>query len=242
MQTIKKLTRANYTGDNVISEMTYTRGTWNKTHEVIATASESTRQSTGAIVLGNGVSRLDLHPNLLKLLKDHSDMKTYGCNAVLRDFTPDFAVASDDMVSEFVSNGYCDRTTVYASAQARDKYPDKFYYIPQNPNWNTGALAAYLACFDGHKTVYLMGHDLFTQEHNYQSNVYAGTEGYPEVHGLTTEGYFEKTMLMVMTVYNDVEFVRVGASDNQYMPESWKYLLNLRQITFREFVIETNLG
>jgi len=242
MQKIKKLYRSGYTGEDIVSEMTLTQGHWVKTHENMSASVNHSSADAKAIVLGNGSSRVSLYPDLFAILKHHSTMKLYGCNAIMRDFTPDFVVASDAMMDEFVQQGYYDQTVVYGTAKMIETHPGKFYHIPQNPNWNTGAMAVYLACFDGARTVYLMGHDLFSQEHNYQSNVYAGTSGYPETYDLTTEGYFEHSMLMVMQTYDDVDFVRVAPSNTQYMPESWKYLLNLRQIDFREFVIETNLG
>jgi hypothetical protein len=49
-------------------------------------------------------------------------------------------------------------------------------------------------------------------------------------------------MKQVMDIYDDVDFVRVAPTKDFYMPESWKYQLNLRQISFKEFVIEADLG
>ena len=49
-------------------------------------------------------------------------------------------------------------------------------------------------------------------------------------------------MLNVMKTYSDVDFVRVSPTREYYMPDSWKYQLNLRQITFKDFVYEVDLG
>jgi hypothetical protein len=242
MQKIKKLHRATYTGENVISEMTYSDGGWNKTIIQTGDALGSLVLRGSAAVLGNGSSRNELNPHLLNVLKNHSDLTVYGCNAIMRDAIPDFVCANDEMLAEFIENGYCDQTVIYGTAKMCEQYPDKFYYVPQNPNWNMGAIAAYLACFDGHKTVYLIGHDLHTQEIGFQMNVYSGTRGYPNTHSLTTEHYFEHAMKQVMDIYDDVDFVRVAPTKDFYMPESWKYQLNLRQISFKEFVIEADLG
>jgi len=229
--------------------MTYTGGEWVKNIETVPSAVENKQISGRAVVLGNGVSRIELNPNLFTLLKNHkggllasSRVQTYGCNAIVRDFIPDFVVANDEVAAELVNGGYCDQTIIYGTAQMVLSYPGKFYLVPQNPNWNMGAIATYLACFDGHKTVYLMGHDLHSGHTDYQMNVYAGTRGYPDQISDTTEKYFEQTMLNVMKMYDDVEFVRVSPTTSYYMPESWKYQLNLRQIDFRQFVIESDLG
>jgi hypothetical protein len=249
MQKIKKLYRDTYAGEHLVREMHYQGGTWVKTDEFVPNMIENKQISGKAVVMGNGPSRVDLHPQLFPLLKNHKGgllasgkVQTYGCNAIVRDFIPDFVVANDAMASELVNTGKCEETIIYGTTDMVLAYPGKFYMIPQNPNWDAGSMAAYLACFDGHKIVYLMGFDLHSGHDDYHFNVYAGTNGYPDQNSPTTETYFEKTMLTVMNTYNDVDFVRVTPTPNFYMPDSWKYQLNLRQITFREFVTEVDLG
>lgn len=248
MQKIKRLYRSNYTGEDHVREMTYTDGAWVKTSEFVPNVIENRHISGRAVVLGNGPSRTTLNPNLFQLLKNHKGgllasgaVQTYGCNAIVRDFIPDFVVANDEVASELVNVGYCDQTIIYGTNKMILSYPGKFYMIPQSPNWDAGALAAYMACFDGHKTVYLMGFDLHTGDNGYQQNVYSGTYGYPRTRSATTEVYFEQTMLKVINTYNDVDFVRVTPTREFYMPDSWKYQLNLRQISFRDFVVEVDL-
>jgi hypothetical protein len=249
MQKIKKLYRSNYIGEELVREMHYQDGDWVKTSEFVSNAVENIQISGKAVVLGNGPSRQEHHKDLFNLLKNHKGgllaqgrVQTYGCNAILRDFAPDFTVANDAMASELVNTGKCDNNIVYGTTDMVLAYPGKFYMIPQNPNWDAGSMAAYLACFDGHKQVYLMGFDLHSGHTHYQMNIYSGTNGYPETKSTTTESYFEQTMLNVIKTYSDVDFVRVSPTRDYYMPASWKYLLNLRQITFREFVIEVDLG
>jgi hypothetical protein len=249
MQKIKKLYRSNYTGEDIIREMHYINGEWVKTIENIPNVIENKQISGKAVVLGNGPSRLELHPDLFRLLETHKGgllatgaVQTYGCNAILRDFAPDFTVANAPLASELVNKGLCDDNIVYGTTDMMLSYPGKFYLVPQNPNWDAGAMAAYLACFDGHKTVYLMGFDSHSGHPDYHMNVYSRTNGYPLTRGTTTEAYFEKTMATVMNTYNDVDFVRVCPFKDYMMPESWRYQLNLRQITFREFVLEVDLG
>ena len=120
-------------------------------------------------------------------------------------------------------------------------YPGKFYLTPQNPAFDAGAIAAYLACFDGHKQVYLLGHDCHSGEPDKNFNVYAGTPGYPDFNSPNTEAFFIKTLASVMSTYDDVEFVRVMPDANWYIPEEWKYYVNFRQIHFNDFVKEIDL-
>ena len=53
--------------------------------------------------------------------------------------------------------------------------------------------------------------------------------------------FYEKTLSIVFDLYSEVDFVRVMPTDTYYMPESWKYKVNLRQITFNNFIIEADL-
>jgi hypothetical protein len=248
MQKIKQLYRSNYEGEIVTHTANYTGGEWVKQQEYIPSAVQNIQLSGKAVVLGNGPSRLALHPYLYTSLTNHRGgllasgvLQTYGCNAILRDFQPDFTVANDALASELVNKGLCDENIIYANSNTVLAYPGKFYMIPQNPNWDAGAMAAYLACFDGHKTVYLMGFDLHAGEPNTNYNIYAGTNGYLGTDTPSTEKYLEQTMLTVMNTYPNVDFVRVMPTPNFYMPESWKYQLNLRQILFKDFVLEVDL-
>ena len=46
---------------------------------------------------------------------------------------------------------------------------------------------------------------------------------------------------MLINTYNDVDFVWVTKAGRVTMPDEWKALVNFRQISFRQFVIEANL-
>jgi hypothetical protein len=48
-------------------------------------------------------------------------------------------------------------------------------------------------------------------------------------------------MTQVFNAYRDVEFIRVMPGKYAPIPEMWKYMLNFRQISFREFVLEGDL-
>jgi len=252
MQRIKPLYRSSYGGENVVTELRYVDGDWQRTVEHVPNAVTNTQISNKAVVLGNGPSRTQLYPqgDLFYLLKNHRGgllaagaVQTYGCNAIVRDFIPDFVVANDEVAQELINGGYCDQTIIYGTANMVLSYPGKFYLVPQDPSWDMGARAAYLACFDGHKTVYLMGFDCYdgheSEHHVY--NVYANTPGYPRSDEPNTESFFIQTMEQVIKTYSHVDFVRVMPTADYAMPDSWKYFLNLRQISFDAFVREVDL-
>jgi hypothetical protein len=150
-------------------------------------------------------------------------------------------VNGPEITQEIAATTYCDENIVYNNAHAVLDHPRKFYLTPQNTHLDAGATAAYLAAFDGHKKVYLLGFDCHSGQDNENYNVYTGTNGYPAHNDPTTEKFFVKSLDMIMEIYNDVEFVRVMPTVDWYCPEAWQYKINFRQIDFRTFVLEADL-
>jgi hypothetical protein len=245
MKSIQKLYRSTYTGEEVITNMSYEGGTWNIERETIDNAVFNNQISNKAIIIGNGESRKQMNLNLIKNHKGgllaSGALQSYGCNALYRDFSPNFLVTNGkEITTEIADSGYANDNIVYAHANSMLDYPGKFYLIPQDPSWNAGAIATYLACFDGHKTVYLLGFDgIDTPTSGY--NVYHGTNGYPEPSYGYSDEFWVKSMMIIFNTYDDVDFVRVMPTKFWNMPEVWKYVPNLRQIDFREFTLEVDL-
>ena len=245
MQTLTQLYRKDYTGETVTTNLVHERNKWNQTKEFVPNQIANMQVSNRALIIGNGPSRLGIDLNLIKNhkagLRGINRLQTYGCNAVYRDFTPDFLVATGhDIVQEIANTTYIDEQIVYANGWAIATYPKKFYLIPQDPSWNSGALATYLACFDGHKKVFLLGFDGNDSDRvNY--NVYAGTAGYPVATQQVSESFWIQSLGEIFKTYHEVEFVRVSPTTNYRMPEAWKYYTNVRQINFKQFTIEADL-
>lgn len=252
MLNIKKLFRSNYQGEEVHRDLVWENNQWNFAGEYVPNNIINNQISNRAVILGNGPSRLQLQPlaDILPILKRHKGgllaegaVQTYGCNAIFRDFDPDFLIVTgEDIVAEIVKIGYWFRHIVYSTHDAVLTYPGKFYLVPQNPLWDAGAIAAYMACFDGHKKIYLLGFDGHPNENTIgDANVYVNTPGYPKSTDLHTGEFFIRSMLNVMSTYDDVDFIRVMPTKNWYIPEPWRYLPNFTQITFRDFTFEVDL-
>lgn len=248
MKKLEKLYRTIYTGEHIVTDLTLKSNNWNITKTWIGNSVTNNQISNQACVIGNGISRKEFQ---LSAVFNHfggllatQKLQTYGCNALYRDFTPDFLVVSGDdagIITEIANSGYCTNNIVYASAMDIQAHPGKFYLVPQDPDWNAGSTATYLAAFDGHKKIYLVGFDGQDTE-NYNYNIYAGTHGYQSARNAhASPAFLDLTMKIVFDTYHDVEFVRVMPSANSAMPESWKGCTNLRQISFRDFVLEANL-
>lgn len=254
MQKIQKIYRKNYRGEDVIVNRVYENSQWNPTSEFIPSPFNINPLTDFAVVIGNGTSRLDLN---LHLLLEHrigsfnnwsppppaarNKFYTYGCNAVYRDIRTDFLIVTgENMLDEVVERGTRDNVVTYVNNRLLQKYPGKFNLIPQNPNFNSGALAAYLAAFDGHKKVFLFGFD-GNDTPGYNYNVYAGTSCYPGLHDTILEDFWVQSMAAVMDAYKETEFVRVTPTPNYRIPDAWKYFLNFRQVDFRQFASEAGI-
>ena len=245
MQIIKRLYRKDYTGEDVITNLTYENTERNKTEEFVPNQIANLQVSNRALIIGNGPSRLNMDLSIIARhkagIRGRSRLQTYGCNALYRDYTPDFLIANgDSIVSEIADSGYCDEHVVYANGWAVAGYPKKFYLLPQDPAWNAGSQATYLACFDGHKKIFLLGFD-GNELNGTNDNVYADTAGYPSVNDTVSEEFWVHSMTRIFKMYSDVEFVRVMPTAQYTIPEMWKYCTNLRQVDFRQFAIEADL-
>jgi len=246
MQKIKQLYRSSYAGENIITQLTYQNGEWNPETEMVPNQVFNTYTTTQALAIGNGESRLQFN---LENIANHKGglfgtnrLQTYGCNALYRDFTPDFLVAvGDDIVKEIAQSNYVNNNIVYTNGQHILEYPGKFYLVPQNPSFDAGALAVYLACFDGHKKIFLMGFDGY-DETSPINNVYKGTNGYPVEDELQNETFWNLSLNTVINTYPDVEFISVMPTAQWYLDSMFDSKPNFRQIDYRDFVSDADIG
>ena len=244
MLKINKLYRKTYPGEYIVVERNYANGVWQDTTEFVPTAVTNTQISNKAVIIGNGPSRLEFD---MRAVFEHrggllgaTTVQTYGCNALYRDYTPDFLIArGNNIIDELASSDYVNNNIVYTSSIDVLRYPDKFYLIPVDPYTDAGTTAAYIAAFDGHKTIFLLGFDN-QDSPGFNYNVYSGTAGY-DSNTTTSDQKWIADRVMLINTYNDVDFVWVTNSGRWTMPEAWKTLINFRQISFKEFVLEASL-
>ena len=202
--------------------------------------------SNQAIVLGNGLSRLDLN---LSVIKNHhggllgaKTLQSYGCNALYRDFAPDFliAVGNNGIIDEIAASDYTADNIVYTNSIHTLEHPGKFYLIPHDPYADAGTTAAYIPAFDGHKNIYLLGFDgQDTPGHNY--NVYAGTPGYEDIKVEGRTYTWRQNFRQLAQVYNDVMFSFVFKESTRVLPVEFRDLLNVEIINYNKFVIAVDL-
>ena len=135
-----------------------------------------------AVVIGNGRSRDGFDLSSLGAV-------TVGCNALYREFAPDYLIAQDlNMILEIMTSGYADQHRVLVpggdlrNALLRlnhwtEDYP-KMVVLDRTFN-NSGNTALYLALLLGCDPVYLLGFDgLLITDEGEQNNVYHGTKNH----------------------------------------------------------------
>ena len=254
MALLKKIYRKDIVNQDVNVLGIYIDNEWKYQKESIPVA-QYPNLASRAVVIGNGWSRREFDLTLFLpyrettpwgdktswiTKKQNKTFDTYGCNALYRDFKTDFTIATGEtFINEISNSNYCNDNVVYTNSKYLEIYPNKFHLIPQNPEFNSGALAAYLAAFDGHKKVFMLGFDGIDSTNTY--NVYAGTPNYPSADSAMNENYWVKSLVDVMNTYSDTEFIRVAPTATFRTPEPWKYCLNFKTISFRQFVIEADV-
>jgi len=163
-----------------------------------------------AVVIGNGRSRLnfDLHK-----IKDY--LITYGCNALYRDFIPDYLISMDyHMVAEIINARAHHKCKFYTQHMndfdllAGNGEPINFvkHYI-STPDSGTAALR--LACDNNHIIIYMIGFDYHKNGFN---NVYAGTANYAsKSHSTPTsqDTSWKSRLHNLINTYSNVQFIRV---------------------------------
>ena len=246
MHKLKQIYRDTYAGENVVTSLTLSGNAWEPETEHVPNRVFNTHTTSQAACIGNGESRLGFDLNLIGRhrggILGADRLQSYGCNALYRDFPPDFLVATGNSVKEIAESGYCVSHIVYTNGQNIIEYPDQFYLIPQNPSYNAGAIAAYLACFDGHTKVFLLGYD-FNHGVEPSNNVYKGSAGYVNADVLQDNTKFwAMTLTHVIRTYPEVDFVRVMPTKNYWIPDEFVSLPNFRQIDYRDFVLEADIG
>jgi len=246
MQKLQQIYRSSYSGESIVTSLTLENNQWMPETEAVQNQITNTHTTGQAIAIGNGESRAGFD---LKYIANHQGgvlavdkLQSYGCNALYRDFTPDFLVATGtDIIAELANSTYVNDNIVYTNAQHIVEYPGKFYLTPQNPAFDAGAIAAYLACFDGHTKVFLLGYD---SDHDMGpvNNIYKDTAGYaPSTQQQDNGKFWAKTLSMVINTYPDVDFIKVMPTKDYWMHEDLAKLPNLRQVDFRGFVLEADI-
>lgn len=185
-----------------------------------------------AFVLGNGTSRKGIDPRFLKKYGT-----IYGCNALYREFPPDYLVAVDvKMILEITKAGYQNNNSVWTNPNKSFSKISNLNYFNPSKGWSSGPTALYLACQHGYEKIYILGFDYKGLENGKKvNNLYAGTWNYKKENDTAT--YYGNWLRQTTKVIKDnpqIDFFRVIQPDN-FCPEELNNLGNLQHMTTEDF-------
>lgn len=215
--------RRDYPGEFVIVNSTWSKGKKTQQREWIANPIENQHISGRAVCIGSRDSVQSQYPNGLdyKILQRHRGgllgtlkLQTYGVGMIAQDMRLDFTVDVDPaQLKVLIDSEYYNDNVVYTTARNCIANPGDFYLIPQNPKLLLPALPIYLAAFDGHQEIFLLG---YSNQMNFENPRWLDD------------------VQQVFDAYSGVKFWLVGQTT--IMPEAWLECPNVNAMSYRDFV------
>lgn len=184
-----------------------------------------------AFVLGNGKSRLRLQ---LENLRGKGTI--YGCNALYREFDPDFLVAVDvKMVNEIISSGYHRDHQVWTNPNKGLSTKSGINFFSPHKGWSSGPTALWFSCLQGHKNIYIFGFDYQGLDGRF-NNVYADTFNYKKsTDSATYFGNWLNQTERTIKEYKTINFFRI-VEKGTFIPDKLRGTMpNLQHMTYEEF-------
>jgi hypothetical protein len=209
--------RRDYDGEFVVASTNIQGGVKLQQREWIPNKIQNMHVSGRAAVIGSTNTRHRLDYTVLQHhhggLMGRNKLQTYGCSNVWKDMRLDFYVSTDPRDINLVHKANYDKnTTVYTTSRQCIRYPESFFLVPYQPQLEDLVTAVYLAAFDQHQEIFLIGYNNDTAP--------------------TNTAYIDQ-MQEIFKVYNSIKFVLVGVAGN--MPDMWRRRPNVRVLTYNEF-------
>ena len=188
-----------------------------------------------AYCIGNGPSRKDFDLNRLK-----ASGQTYGCNALYRDFIPDFIFSVDTkMTVKMCEDKVYEKCFHYAPALETNRPygKNKLHLIPNNPHWISGNQAFWTAGVHGHKNIYLIGYDFREYGKGKLNNIYQDTKNYgPRDGDSIMDGWLKQFRDMIkMRPYVNYIVVHDNPPEYLYNLQTGTDLGNSKVMSYAEF-------
>jgi len=184
-----------------------------------------------AYVIGNGTSRRNIP--LLNLVGQGT---TYGCNAIYREFSPDYLICVDvKMVIEINKSRYQYDNQVWTNPNKAYNNYTGFNFFNPSKGWSSGPTALNLASDHNHKKIYILGFD-YVGIDNLINNMYADTPNYKKSTDKAT--YHSNWLKQTVAVINrnaEIKYVRVVDEQIPFVPTEFRKLNNLSHITVEKF-------
>jgi hypothetical protein len=183
-----------------------------------------------AFVLGNGTSRKSID---LNQLKKHGTV--YGCNALYREFEPDYLVAVDTkMILEINKSKYQHNHEVWTNPNRAYNAMNGFNFFQPSKGWSSGPTALHLASTHAATQIYILGFD-YQGIDDKINNIYADTPNYKKSHERATyHGNWLKQTCITCQKFSEKRYIRV-LGGNAFIPKEFSKIDNLSHITIEEF-------
>jgi len=183
-----------------------------------------------AFVLGNGTSRKTINLNELK-----RKGITFGCNALYREFSPDYLIAVDTkMILEISQAGYQHQQQVWTNRNKNFKKIKGLNFFQSDKGWSSGPTALHFASTTDVEDIYILGFDFIGIE-NKINNIYAGTYNYKRIdEHATFHGNWLLQTLITCQKFSKKRYIRV-LGENGYIPQEFHDLSNMSHINIKDF-------
>ena len=191
---------------------------------------QNSQQHNVAFVLGNGTSRSKLNLNEIK-----TRGTVYGCNALYREFEPDYLVAVDTkMVNEIIATGWHKDHQVWTNPNKGITAKSHVNFFSPHKGWSSGPTALWMASQQGFSEIYIFGFDYQGVEGKF-NNVYADTFNYKKSQDAATFfGNWLSQTEKTIKEYKNIQFYRV-INQGSFVPDKLQGIPNLQHITFEHF-------
>ena len=219
---------SNYQGETIIDSITIKQGKKHFNNLWVARTVFNDPAGKDAFIIGNGESRIGF--NLYNLPQD-----TYGCNALYRDYEPDYLIVVDQfMYKEIIQNEYDQKYTVYTNRNNIKKYGGRSKLIPENPHKGAGTTAMHIAIHAGHTRLFCIGFDCAEDGPNI--NVYKDTPCYHKAKTTANLSLWGRQIYDLAKSNPNINFAFVGGRQ----PQDLFYLSNCTTISYDQLNTHIN--
>ena len=234
---MEEVYRANYDGEFVILNTKIVDGKREVEKEWVDNPIQNQHISGRAVVIASGESRQGFDVPRLQYhrggLLGRKKLQTYGTGELHKEMILDFFITFDERkLQECIDSGYTEKSTVYTSAKKCLEHPGEFFLIPQSMRGRTATIAAWLACFDGHTEIFLLGFDnQFCK--GYNNNIYIPKDD-PRKTADVEDHKMRQQMNELMQTYPGVDFYHVN--NGEKVPKEWLDRPNFHTMTYPQWV------
>jgi hypothetical protein len=219
--------RTEYDGEFVITTNQIIDGKKHQEREWIDNPIENQHISGRAAVIGNGQSRYNTNfhgkLNLKTKIELHKGwhlgrkrLQSYGAEDCWQEMQCDFYIEFDKQkLAELKAEKYQQSTIVYSHARNCIDDPGEYYLVPYGVRGKSVTVATWLACFDGHKEIFLLGVDALTAQDEPDEKLI-------------------KQINLVFETYRTTQFYYV--SDGAKAHDMWRKNANFNHMNYGEFI------